>query len=205
MRPSSTSVIAQAAVIGLVVEEIRKIDRRVTGRFVSRSSTPAVPLYTSPAWATSHTSPGTAPDSTGPAIARRNLSTRCDVSVRTSGLASVGSDDRRRDRSSRARGPRRPCRMGRCRPRSPRRRSPARLPTTRTRCCPTPPTRWLHTSGVVPIAPDGTVPTEIGEQATLVWTNIMAMLDEATLAPRTSCRSRPTSSTRPRSPTISRR
>jgi len=43
------------------------------------------------------------------------------------------------------------------------------------------PTRWLHTSGVVPIAPDGTVPTEIGEQATLVWTNIMAMLDEATL------------------------
>ncbi|MET0663602.1 MAG: RidA family protein [Ilumatobacteraceae bacterium] len=42
-------------------------------------------------------------------------------------------------------------------------------------------TRWLHTSGVVPIAPDGTVPTEIGEQATLVWTNIMAMLDDATL------------------------
>ena len=47
-------------------------------------------------------------------------------------------------------------------------------------------TRWLHTSGVVPIAPDGTVPTEIGEQAALVWTNIMAMLDEATFAPRTS-------------------
>ena len=42
-------------------------------------------------------------------------------------------------------------------------------------------TRWLHTSGVVPIAPDGTVPAEIGEQAALVWTNIMAMLDEATL------------------------
>jgi 2-iminobutanoate/2-iminopropanoate deaminase len=42
-------------------------------------------------------------------------------------------------------------------------------------------TRWLHTSGVVPIAPDGTVPTEIGAQATLVWTNIMAMLDEASL------------------------
>ena len=34
---------------------------------------------------------------------------------------------------------------------------------------------------MVPIAPDGIVPTEIGEQATLVWTNIMAMLDEAML------------------------
>ena len=44
-------------------------------------------------------------------------------------------------------------------------------------------TRWLHTSGVVPIAPDGSVPTEIGEQATVVWTNIIAMLDEANLRP----------------------
>ena len=42
-------------------------------------------------------------------------------------------------------------------------------------------TRWLHTSGVVPIAPDGSVPTAIGEQATVVWTNIMAMLEEADL------------------------
>lgn len=42
-------------------------------------------------------------------------------------------------------------------------------------------TRWLHTSGVVPIAPDGSVPADIGEQATVVWANIMALLDEATL------------------------
>ncbi len=43
------------------------------------------------------------------------------------------------------------------------------------------PTRWLHTSGVVPIAPDGSVPTAIGDQATVVWANIMAMLEEAAL------------------------
>jgi hypothetical protein len=29
------------------------------------------------------------------------------------------------------------------------------------------PSRWLHTSGVVPIAPDGSTPEEIGEQATV--------------------------------------
>ncbi len=44
------------------------------------------------------------------------------------------------------------------------------------------PTRWLHTSGVVPIAPDGTVPDDLGEQATVVWTNIVAMLDEASMS-----------------------
>src|SRR5215211_1360530 len=41
------------------------------------------------------------------------------------------------------------------------------------------PTRWLHTSGVVPTAPDGSVPPELGEQAALVWTNIGAILDAA--------------------------
>lgn len=40
-------------------------------------------------------------------------------------------------------------------------------------------TRWLHTSGVVPTAPDGTVPESIDEQAAVVWHNIAAMLDEA--------------------------
>ena len=40
-------------------------------------------------------------------------------------------------------------------------------------------TRWLHTSGVVPVRPDGTVPGAIGEQADVVWDNIAAMLDEA--------------------------
>ena len=39
--------------------------------------------------------------------------------------------------------------------------------------------RWLHTSGVVPIAPDGTVPGAIGGQAEVVWTNIAALLRDA--------------------------
>lgn len=41
------------------------------------------------------------------------------------------------------------------------------------------PTAWLHTSGVVPIAPDGSVPSDLVEQAQVVWSNIAAMLDEA--------------------------
>ena len=43
--------------------------------------------------------------------------------------------------------------------------------------------RWLHTSGVVPVRPDGTVPDEIGEQAEVVWANIRAMLAEAGMRP----------------------
>ena len=43
--------------------------------------------------------------------------------------------------------------------------------------------RWLHTSGVVPVRPDGTVPDDIGEQAEVVWANIGAMLDDAGMAP----------------------
>jgi len=39
--------------------------------------------------------------------------------------------------------------------------------------------RWLHTSGVVPVDPSGVTPTDIGEQAEVVWANIEAMLDEA--------------------------
>lgn len=39
--------------------------------------------------------------------------------------------------------------------------------------------RWLHTSGVVPTRPDGTVPDDTGEQATVVWANVAAILDEA--------------------------
>ncbi len=38
---------------------------------------------------------------------------------------------------------------------------------------------WLHTSGVVPIAPDGSTPAGIGEQASVVWANIAALLGEA--------------------------
>ena len=41
--------------------------------------------------------------------------------------------------------------------------------------------KWLHTSGVVPVRPDGTVPDTVGEQAEVVWQNIGAMLDEAAM------------------------
>ena len=41
------------------------------------------------------------------------------------------------------------------------------------------PAKLLHTSGVVPIAPDGTVPSAIEDQAEVVWSNIVAMLDDA--------------------------
>jgi 2-iminobutanoate/2-iminopropanoate deaminase len=44
-------------------------------------------------------------------------------------------------------------------------------------------TRWLHTSGVVPVAPDGSTPDDIGEQAAVVWANIAAMLSDAAMAP----------------------
>lgn len=44
-------------------------------------------------------------------------------------------------------------------------------------------TRWLHTSGVVPTRPDGSVPADIGEQAQVVWANIGAMLDDADMRP----------------------
>ena len=44
------------------------------------------------------------------------------------------------------------------------------------------PARWLHTSGVVPIAPDGSTPDDLGEQADLIWANIEAMLGEAAMA-----------------------
>ncbi len=40
-------------------------------------------------------------------------------------------------------------------------------------------TRWLHTSGVVPTSPDGTVPASIETQAEVVWANLLALLREA--------------------------
>jgi enamine deaminase RidA (YjgF/YER057c/UK114 family) len=43
--------------------------------------------------------------------------------------------------------------------------------------------RWLHTSGVVPIRTNGTVPDDIGEQAEVVWGNIEAMLVQAGMEP----------------------
>jgi 2-iminobutanoate/2-iminopropanoate deaminase len=44
-------------------------------------------------------------------------------------------------------------------------------------------TRWLHTSGVVPTAPDGTVPAGIAAQAAQVWASLGAMLEEAGMTP----------------------
>ncbi len=44
-------------------------------------------------------------------------------------------------------------------------------------------THWLHTSGVVPIAPDGSTPDALEDQAALVWTNITAMLRDADMKP----------------------
>lgn len=45
------------------------------------------------------------------------------------------------------------------------------------------PSRWLHTSGVVPVAPDGSTPDGLGEQADVVWLNIAALLADADMAP----------------------
>lgn len=42
--------------------------------------------------------------------------------------------------------------------------------------------RWLHTAGIVPVAPDGTIPDDVGSQARVVWANIAALLDEAGMA-----------------------
>lgn len=41
--------------------------------------------------------------------------------------------------------------------------------------------RWLHTSGVVPVAPDGSVPSDLEAQARVVWANIAAILESAGL------------------------
>lgn len=43
-------------------------------------------------------------------------------------------------------------------------------------------TRWLHTSGVVPVGPDGSTPEALADQAALVWTNIAAMLRDAEMS-----------------------
>jgi 2-iminobutanoate/2-iminopropanoate deaminase len=43
-------------------------------------------------------------------------------------------------------------------------------------------TRWLHTSGVVPTSPDGSVPDGVAAQAELVWQNLLAMLRAADMS-----------------------
>ena len=45
------------------------------------------------------------------------------------------------------------------------------------------PTRWVHTAGVVPVAPDGTVPVDLRQQADVVWGNIGLILAEAGMMP----------------------
>ena len=44
------------------------------------------------------------------------------------------------------------------------------------------PSRLLHTAGIVPTRPDGTVPDGLGEQADAIWTTIGALLAEAGMA-----------------------
>ena len=41
------------------------------------------------------------------------------------------------------------------------------------------PGRLLHTSGVVPTRPDGTVPADLAEQADAVWSTLAVLLAEA--------------------------
>ena len=41
----------------------------------------------------------------------------------------------------------------------------------------------LHTAGVVPILPDGTVPEGLTDQASTVWANVLAILFEASMGP----------------------
>jgi 2-iminobutanoate/2-iminopropanoate deaminase len=43
--------------------------------------------------------------------------------------------------------------------------------------------RWLHTSGVVPVRPDGTVPSDVTAQAEVVWQNLAAILSQAEMGP----------------------
>ncbi len=43
---------------------------------------------------------------------------------------------------------------------------------------------WLHTAGVVPVRPDGSVPDGLAEQAQVVWANIAAIVAEAGMTMR---------------------
>ena len=44
------------------------------------------------------------------------------------------------------------------------------------------PGRILHTSGVVPIAPDGSTPDDLAGQADVIWANLAAILADAGMA-----------------------
>lgn len=45
------------------------------------------------------------------------------------------------------------------------------------------PGRMLHTSGIVPTTPDGTVPGNLADQADVVWTSLLVLLTEADMVP----------------------
>jgi 2-iminobutanoate/2-iminopropanoate deaminase len=45
------------------------------------------------------------------------------------------------------------------------------------------PARLLHTAGVVPVRPDGTVPESVGEQGNAIWSNVGAILAAADMEP----------------------
>ena len=49
--------------------------------------------------------------------------------------------------------------------------------------CSTGPSRWLHTSGVVPVDADGTVPATLAGQAERVWAILAALLADAAMEP----------------------
>ena len=42
---------------------------------------------------------------------------------------------------------------------------------------------WLHTSGIVGTRPDGSIPTDVADQADVVWANLQAILAEAEMVP----------------------
>jgi len=45
------------------------------------------------------------------------------------------------------------------------------------------PEKILHTAGVVPTLPDGSVPESLDEQASAVWDNVLAILRSASMGP----------------------
>jgi enamine deaminase RidA (YjgF/YER057c/UK114 family) len=44
------------------------------------------------------------------------------------------------------------------------------------------PSRLLHTSGIVPTRPDGSVPEALADQVEVVWTSLLAIVDEGGMA-----------------------
>ncbi|MEO1057787.1 MAG: Rid family hydrolase [Actinomycetota bacterium] len=45
------------------------------------------------------------------------------------------------------------------------------------------PTRWVHTSGIVPVRADSSVPADLADQAAVIWTTIGTLLRDAEMTP----------------------